>query len=117
MACLHAGWMKLVLGTEDRGRKVEREVMDRETVRGTERANVRRESILDVIERGLRENRAAVGKWKQKEKSKFGRGKLMMLTCQGQAVNSSGRNTYPLHCTCLLFGLSRIRIYLKLRET
>lgn len=50
MACFKEVWRKLVLGTEDRGRKVERVVMERETVRGTERANVRRDSILNNIE-------------------------------------------------------------------
>lgn len=85
------------MGTEDRGRKVERVVKDRDTVRGTERANVRRESILDVIERELKENKAAVDKWKQKEKSKFVRGELMMLICQGQAVAALGVNIYVVY--------------------
>lgn len=44
-ACLHEG-TKLVLGTVDRGRRVERVVMERETVRGTERAKERRDSIM-----------------------------------------------------------------------
>lgn len=47
--------MKLVLGTVDRGRKLEGRAKDRETVRGTERAKVRREIILNDIKKVWRE--------------------------------------------------------------
>lgn len=47
--CFHDDWMKLGLVTEDRGRKAAglETAMDREKLRGTERAIVRRDSIVN----------------------------------------------------------------------
>lgn len=48
IACFREGWMKLVLGRFATGRRADREeAIDREKVRGTVRARVRMESILN----------------------------------------------------------------------
>jgi hypothetical protein len=52
MACFKEGWTKPLLGRFDTGRRMaDRDdvAIDRKKVRGTERASVRRESIVDIL--------------------------------------------------------------------